>query len=176
MKRSGFKPRQPSKANTSASSSDNGEKSAPNGGKRAKTARKPTKSSLEVRLDIVFSLYVRLRDAVEGGMTRCISCGRVLPFGQMQCGHYFSRHNMATRWDEDNCHSECVRCNCYDSDHLEGYEKSLVEKIGLERYEDLCARAHGMRKWGDAELRGMIRHYTAEVRRLGGEKGISVSF
>lgn len=133
---------------------------------------KNTRSSLETHLDIVFSLYIRLRDAMYGGMTRCISCGRVLPFDQMQCGHFFGRKNMNTRWDEQNCHSECVHCNCFDENHLEGYERNLIAKIGQSAFEDLCARAHGMRKWSGWELKDMIKHYTAEVKRLSREKGL----
>lgn len=136
--------------------------------------RKSGKSSLETHLDIVFSIFIRLRDAMDGGMTRCISCGRVLPFSQMQCGHFFSRSNLSTRWDELNCNAECARCNCFDDKHLVGYERNLVAKIGQGRFDELSARARGMRKWGGDELREMIRHYTAEARRLSKEKGISV--
>lgn len=170
----GFKPRQPQGRGAEGLQSDRGGECPTERAEKAKTAKKRPKTSLETHLDIVFSLYIRLRDAMDGGMTRCISCGRVFPFSQIQCGHYFGRANMSTRWDERNCNAECVRCNCFDGNHLEGYERNLVAKIGSEEYEDLCAQAHGMRKWSGCELREMIRHYTAEARRLSRDKGISV--
>lgn len=142
--------------------------------KKAKKARKNTKSSLETHLDIVFSVYIRLRDAMDGGRTRCISCGKEYSFSGMQCGHYFGRSNMATRWDEQNCSSECAVCNCSDANHLDGYTRHLKMKIGEKAFDDLCARSHGTRKWSGDELRDMIRHYTSEARRLSKEKGISV--
>ena len=175
LKRSGFKRKQPPLAMDAEQSSDRAGKASPSGGKGAKTARKTSKGSLETRLDIVFALYIRLRDAMDGGFTRCISCGRVLPFSQLQCGHFFSRSHLATRWDERNCNAECVRCNCFDGNHLEGYRESLVAKIGGEEYENLCALSRTERKWSDAELRELIRHYTAEARRLGRDKGIRVN-
>ena len=138
--------------------------------RRQGTAR----SSLTTHLDIVFSLYIRLRDAMEGGRTRCISCGRVFPFGQMQCGHYFTRHNMSVRWDEDNCSSQCVECNCVRSGNIGGYTQGLAAKIGRERLDALSVRAHGTRKWSGEELRELIKHYELEIKRLSKEKGISV--
>lgn len=67
------------------------------------------------KLDNVFSLYIRLRDAMPNGMIRCISCGQIKPFNKFDNGHYFSRRKMATRWDEDNCHAECRHCLTPDS-------------------------------------------------------------
>ena len=174
LKRSGFKRKYPPSTRDAEQPSNKEEKAAPKGGKGAKTARKPSKSSLETHLDIVFSLYIRLRDAMQGGLTRCISCGRALPFEQMQCGHFFSRANHSTRWDEMNCNSECVRCNRCDDGHLEGYERNPIAKIGQEPFDELCVRARGTRKWSGEELRDMIRHYTSEARRLSKEKGIKV--
>ena len=174
LRRSGFKRKQPPFAMDAEQPSEKDEKTTSRGNKRPRTERKPSKSSLEVRLDVVFSLYIRLRDAMDGGMTRCISCGRVFPFAKVQCGHYFSRANLSTRWDEQNCNAECVHCNCFDDKHLEGYTRNLIAKIGQDGLDALAARARGMRKWGDDELRAMIKHYTAEVRRLSKEKGITV--
>lgn len=67
-------------------------------------------STLVNKLDKVYSKYIRLRDAMPGGMTRCISCGKIKPFDKMDCGHFFSRTHMSTRFDEDNTHSECSFC------------------------------------------------------------------
>ena len=136
--------------------------------------KKDDRSSLVTHLDIVFSLYIRLRDAMEGGRCKCISCGAMFPFEQIQAGQYFSRRLMSTRWDEQNVNGECWRCNCHDPSHLDGYKARLLIKIGEESYDALCARAHEARKWSGDELRDLIKHYTAEARRLAKEKGINV--
>lgn len=150
------------------------EKKSQEARKRTERPKPQTRSSLTVHLDIVFSLYIRLRDADAGGMCRCISCGRRIPFSQIQCGHLFTRHNMSVRWDEQNCNPQCGECNCGKSGNIESYRPRLIERIGLEAFEALCERAHGVRKWSGDELREMIRHYTAEVKRLSKEKGITV--
>ena len=116
--------------------------------KRKKTVRgagtpkpvaKKNVTTLVNKLDKIFSLYIRKRDAMPygGRYFKCISCGRVLPFEQADCGHFWSRRHMATRFDEDNCNAECKGCNRFDGDHLLGYQANLIKKIGQRRYDIL---------------------------------------
>ena len=172
--KSGFKPSCGFKKESPDNVTDTGDESPCAANERAKAPRKTTRSSLETHLDIVFSLFVRLRDAMPNGMVRCISCGRMFPFGNIQCGHLFTRHNRSVRWDEENCNPQCSECNCTKSGNLESYRPNLIRKIGLDAFEALCERAHKEKKWSGDELREMIRHYTAEVKRLSKDKGISV--
>lgn len=73
------------------------------------------KPDLKAKLDKEFSLFIRLRDCMPNGYFRCISCGQIKPFEQADCGHYFSRTHLATRFDEDNCNAECRHCLTPDS-------------------------------------------------------------
>lgn len=133
------------------------------------------KPNLIKKLDKVFSLYIRLRDSMPNGYFKCISCGQIKKFEQADCGHFYSRVHMATRFDEDNCSAECSGCNRFVSDHLIGYQTNLIKKIGLGRFELLGVKAHSTKKWSDFELEAMIKHYSNEVKRLSLEKGIKVN-
>lgn len=143
------------------------------------TKRKPTtkarrKPNLVRKLDTIFSLYIRLRDAMPNGYTRCISCGQIKPFDSMDCGHFHSRRHMATRYDEDNAHSECRFCNRMSADHLIAYQTNLIRKIGMARFEKLNIKAHSTCHWLDSELEERIAYYTQRVKELSAEKGIRV--
>jgi hypothetical protein len=138
----------------------------------AKKTRKPV--DLVKKLDKVFSAYIRLRDAMPNGCFRCISCGQIKRFEQGDCGHYYSRTHMATRWEPDNCHMECRMCNRVSADHLIGYRKNLITKIGLDRINRLEVLASSPKHWQDFELKEKIAYFTIEVKRLSNEKGISV--
>lgn len=120
------------------------------------------------KLDKAFSLYIRLRDARQFGYKafRCIACGQVKPFTKADCGHYYSRRNMATRFDEDNCHAECSHCNRFDASHLIGYRDNLLNKIGRERFDALAARSHMIKKWSQWELEELAKHYAALARKM----------
>ena len=108
------------------------------------------------------------------GLGKCISCGRIKPFRELDCGHFYGRTNMATRFDEDNCNAECQYCNRAKSDHLIYYQDNLIKKIGIARYSSLSARSKMTKKWSEEELDNMIIKYTAEVKRLSKEKCIPV--
>lgn len=88
--------------------------------------------------------FVRKRDAInEDGDFICISCNTLKPKNQCDCGHYFSRGNYkSVRFDLDNCHSQCKKCNWHLHGHLIPYRENLIKKIGLDRFEKLERLAH----------------------------------
>lgn len=144
--------------------------------KKKKTGKKRKgNASLVKKLDRVFALYIRLRDVMPSGVFRCISCGRILPFEQSDCGHFYSRKHMATRFDEQNCHAECRGCNRMSADHIIAYRDNLVDKIGLAGIDRLRVLHVQSVHWQDFELEEKIIYYTAEVKRLSAEKGIKVN-
>lgn len=130
------------------------------------SSKRKRKPNLVAKLDRIFSKYIRLRDVMPNGYFMCISCGQIKPYEQGDCGHFFSRIHMATRFDEDNCHMECKRCNRFSADHLAGYQVNLVRKIGQNRFEKLVWKHNSTKKWCDFELEEMIAYYTKQVDEL----------
>lgn len=130
------------------------------------------KSSLKTRLDTVFAMFIRLRDAMPNGMFRCISCERLLPFDQSDCGHYINRQHMATRFNEKNCNAQCRKCNRFDEGNIQGYRRGLIAKYGEPTVLMLEAMKNQINKISDFEYRTMIDYYRKEVKRLKKEKQI----
>ena len=140
----------------------------------AKRVKKPSVATLVKKLDETFSLFIRLRDSRPFGYKyfRCISCGQIKPFDQMDCGHFIGRTHMATRFDEQNCHGECRGCNRFSSDHMIYYQRNLERAIGKTKVDLLVARGHQTKKWSAYELEFLIRHYQEENNRMLAEKGL----
>lgn len=142
--------------------------------KRKKTGGKKTRAggvsvaALTRKLDKVFSEFIRLRDSRPYGYKcfRCISCGQIKPFDQMDCGHFIGRTHMATRFDEENCHGECKACNRFSPDHMIYYQRNLERLIGKDRLDLLIARGRQTRKWSAFELDMLIKYYTARVKEM----------
>ena len=130
------------------------------------------KPDLKAKLDKEFSLFIRLRDCMPNGSFRCISCGQIKPLTQADCGHYFSRTHLATRFDENNCHAECRHCNRFKADHLEDYRVNLIAKIGQQKFDLLKVKAAGTSKMSDFEYEQLIKYYKALSKKLRKEKGI----
>lgn len=124
--------------------------------------------SLEKKLDRIFSRFIRLRDtkAWDFKYGRCISCGRIKPYDQLDCGHFHSRIHRNTRYDEDNCHCECRFCNRISADHLIAYQQNLIKKIGQERFDLLMVKAKMPCKRSAFELELLIKEYEKKVKKL----------
>lgn len=125
------------------------------------TAKKiPAASKNEIpillaRLEAVFNRSIRKRDGAF-----CISCGRTVPLSMIQCGHFYSKTYAATRFHEDNNHSECGFCNCSDPNHLVGYKIRLIEKIGQERFDHITWLKDQPVHWDREVLKGLIEKYS----------------
>jgi len=93
----------------------------------------------------------------------------------MDCGHFFPRAHLATRWHGDNCHSQCITCNRMEYGNIEEYRKHLKEKIGDEAYEGIERLHYTMEdEPSDAEYRQLIEGYRECCRRLARAKGIKI--
>ena len=107
----------------------------------------------------VFNRYIRQRDS-DGVTFTCISCGQVRFVDQMDAGHYVpQKGGSSVRFDEWNVNGECKKCNGFDSFHLIGYRKNLIEKIGLKAVEELEGKRNDVKKWTRSELEEIINRY-----------------
>ena len=127
-----------------------------------KTKKKP---DLKAKLDKVFSEYIRKRDT-RNGVFKCISCGRILPYEQADCGHYINRKHMSTRFDEMNCNAQCRSCNRFDEGNIQWYSQGLVALYGEQQVTLLEAKKHNLRKYSDFEYEVLIKHYKEEIKKL----------
>lgn len=120
------------------------------------------------KLDEVFSEFIRLRDSKPYGFKafKCISCGRVLPFTMADCGHFVKRSNMATRWDEENCHAQCIDCNRFRDGNYDAFNRSLVIRLGQDKVEELIRRGHQTVKFSKSEIDEKIRYYKEQIKEL----------
>ena len=111
-----------------------------------------------------FNAYIRKRDE----RLPCISCGSGQP---EQAGHFYSAgHYTALRFNEDNTHGQCVRCNYFLSGNLNNYRIRLEKKIGIDRLiqlDELAAISkRSLKKWDRFELIEVIENYKAKSLEL----------
>lgn len=124
------------------------------------------------KVDKVFSEYIRLRDADDLGYCHCITCGKVYPWKQIHNGHFISRSEEATRYNEINCNSQCVSCNSIKQGQPHIYRRKLIEKYGKEAIEALEEIARIGGKFDIYQLQEMYNEYREKVKALKKEKGI----
>ena len=131
-------------------------------------SRKASRPTLMRKADEAFSLFIRTRDsqAYEGRAFRCISCGRVLPIEQCDCGHYVNRSHMSLRFSESNCQGQCRHCNRFQEGNIQDYRKGLIRKIGEQKVILLEAQKNITNKITNFELEILAKHYKAETKKF----------
>lgn len=113
----------------------------------------------------IFNTYIRKRDKEKG----CVSCGK--KFGvkeKFDAGHF---HPVSTspsiRFNEDNVHAQCVNCNRDKHGNLHEYRFRLINRIGIERVEDIDRLRHGIIKYTIYELKELQEIYKQKVKEIG---------
>ncbi len=109
-------------------------------------ASKPIPSNIKQTALKNFQRLRRLEESNIDGLERCISCGKVLNWKEMQGGHYISRRVEATCIEPDNVWPQCSSCNCYKAGNYPNYRINLVRRIGearVKRLENMMAASQG---------------------------------
>ena len=134
-----------------------------------------SKPKLIKELDVWFSRYIRLKYSDSRGYCRCISCGKVYFWKEIQNGHYMSRRYMSTRFSEDNCRPQGVECNIFNQGSIQMYRRALIKEIGEQRVDLIEVRARQENKnWSLFELKQLIEYYKKEVDKLLDEKNLTL--
>lgn len=125
-------------------------------------SKKPTKSKLVKKLDIVFSRWVRLSNSDDKGYCECVTCNKKVHWYDIQAGHFMSRRHYSTRWDQDNVKPQCKACNIFGQGKQ--YEYSIY--LGKSVSDDLLAKSRQLVKYSVVDLQNMIDFYTNELKAL----------
>ena len=89
-----------------------------------------------------FNKFIRKRDQDQP----CISCGK---YTTLQAGHFYSAGNHPSlKFNEDNVHGQCKRCNYFLSGNLLPYRDNLILKIGQERFNKITLTTQMSKKYG----------------------------
>ena len=135
-------------------------------------AKKRARKNIVKDLDAWFSKYIRLLYLDEkDGLVPCYTCGRKYDFKKIQCGHFQSRKNYATRWNEDNARPQCYGCNVMQQGKQWDFGINLNrEKEGLA--ELMAEEAKKTVKYLDYELEELIKFYKKAATDLAEIKGV----
>lgn len=121
------------------------------------------KTKLRKKLWITFSKFIRLRDKDE----LCISCGLR---GISDAGHYWPTSQYpqpSMRFNEDNVHGQCGKCNRFEEGNRQGYREGLIKRFGPGILVKLdLQRSLPQTTWTVFEYEVMVKHYRKKVKEL----------
>lgn len=123
--------------------------------------KKPTRKSLVIKLDTIFSQYIRRKDAISD-IAICITCGKKDHWKKLQNGHFQSRSHYSTRWLESNVGVQCYGCNISRSGEQYKFSQYLGDNLAQEMY----IKSKQIVKFADIDLIEMIDYYTEKVNNI----------
>ena len=125
-----------------------------------------TISKLKKKLDVLFSQYIRRRNADHLGRVKCFTCGVEKHWKEQQAGHFQSRSHHSTRWDEVNVQVQCVKCNMYRQGEQYKFGLYLDDRFGDGTAEELEYRAKTIVKLNRVDYEEAIERYKQKIREL----------
>ena len=108
-------------------------------------------------------LLVRLKAANDEGYCKCVTCGKVAHYKEMQGGHFIERSRSATKLVEENIHPQCQYCNAFGMKstiivlEYRNYMVAMYTEDGVAKLIALSRRSH---KW----VRSEIQEQRADIR------------
>jgi hypothetical protein len=129
-----------------------------------KSIEQKSQRELIKTLDRIFSEYIRLKATNDDGYCQCITCGKWFHWKNIHCGHFISRKEHVTRYDEINCNPQCCQCNTYRQGEWLAYESALIRKYGKDEIKILKQKALIGGKFTKDLLIEMIRKYQEKLK------------
>lgn len=82
--------------------------------------------------DRVFSEFVRLKASNDKWICQCVTCGAIAFRTNMQNWHYRTRACRKYRFDIENCHPQCEKCNIFLNGNYRNYLIYMRDTYGPE--------------------------------------------
>ena len=125
------------------------------------------RSTIVKKLDKIFSIWVRSKDADFHGYVDCYTCGVTKNWKyEIDAGHFMGRGKYATRWDEQNVKPQCKKCNGFRSGEQYLFSKHLDKEYGDGTADWLVFESNQPARFTNDELLEKIKYYNELVKDL----------
>jgi len=127
-------------------------------------------STVKKKLWVIFSRYIRLRDAIKTTGTReyckCITCKRIEALNKIDAGHFVSGRFSNTLFNEKNVHGQCKHCNGFLAGNQLEYRRQIIKMYGEGADIEIEDLATTLKKFTIPELEDMIKMYEDKINKL----------
>ena len=120
----------------------------------------------EAKVWKVFSQFIRMRDADENGNCKCFTCGLIRHWTKGDCGHGVPRQHKATKYNEQNNHFQCKRCNGFEGGMREAYKENMDRKYGSGTWDKMMLASRQVCKRTKNDFEILYLYYSEQVKRL----------
>lgn len=130
------------------------------------------------------SKAIRLEAASENtGYCQCVTCGAVLPWKEMDAGHWIGGRRESILFEEDQVNCQCHKCNRYHIANPWGvtakqkkvdaaYDRFMLKTHGQDRMDEMLKRNQKLKIHTKGELLEMIEGYKLRIEAAKKAKGL----
>lgn len=130
--------------------------------------KKKTLAQLKKQAWKLCSLFVRRKDADEGGFVSCYTCGAPIHWKlEAQAGHAIPGRHAAVLLDTDIIRPQCRRCNLFMGGRYEIFTAKLIRENGLDWFDQKLSGAREVVKLTRADLEDRISFFKQKLGELG---------
>jgi ubiquitin len=117
------------------------------------------KTQVKKDLDVLFSVWTRMKDADKDGFVSCRSCSRISHWSKMQNGHWLNRSLYPSLiFNEIIAGPQCAYCNMNEGNPVP-YRANLVKKHGEEKIKWLESQQNVKSGIGIFEMKILLLDY-----------------
>lgn len=131
-----------------------------------KQVKKKSISKLDEELWKVFSEYTRRRYADQYGRVKCFTCSNVDDWKKMDAGHFITRRQAATKFDELNVMPQCKACNIFGQGKQFEFALELDRVYGEGTAEGLLQKSKMLCKRNRFDFEALIDFYKQKLKGL----------
>lgn len=126
-----------------------------------------TISKLKKDLWKLTSQYVRLSHSDSNGYVKCVTCGIIKHYKEMQAGHFIPQaQGNAVKFDLRNIHPQCYRCNINLGGNGPEYYPFMLNTYGQEVVDELRFKSNTTVKFTKNDLNVMIEDMKTKLNEL----------
>lgn len=127
--------------------------------------KKLTLSKAKKKAWKAFSLYIRLRGAVDDYVT-CYTCGKSKHFKEMSAGHGIGGRNNAILFDERIVKPQCAGCNIWGRGQYQIFTRKLISELGLDTYDEIVTNSSNVLKRSINDYLEIEKRYITQTEKL----------
>ena len=124
------------------------------------------RSKAQAKADKYFSLFIRLKNADKNGNCKCATCGKLYHWKNIDCGHFMTRDQQATRYEEKNVAPQCASCNRFKGGRQVEMGKYLDLKHGEGTADEMLFKSKMYCKRDRYDLQVLADHFRIAFNKL----------
>lgn len=136
---------------------------------KLKTKKKPkaqSKKLLKKKAWTTFSEFIRRKSSDENGNSKCVTCGKVAPWSELQAGHFVGGRTNSVLFNEDIVFPQCVHCNIFLRGNYQAYTLFMIDTAGRDNVDKYLDLKNKTLKLSNQDLKNIESYYQKKIDNM----------